>query len=128
MTLCLDSWAVLAWLDGDEPAAGRVASGLTGGAHMSWINVCEVYYRVARDHGEHEADGVLNALKEQLALELPTTSRMVAAARLKATYSIALADCFAIATAAAHSATLLTGDPEIIDAQDLPCLVEDLRG
>lgn len=127
MNVCLDSWAVLAWLDGDEPAASRVASNLSDQAHMSWINVCEVYYRVARDHGEHEADEVLTALKERLALELPTTNRMVSAARLKATYSVALADCFAIATAVAHSATLLTGDPEIIDAKHLPCSVEDLR-
>ena len=41
--------------------------------------------------------------------------------------SIALGDCFAIATARSHGLTLLTGDPEIL-AQDLPCPVEDLRG
>ena len=28
MSVCLDSWAVLAWLDGDEPAAGAVQAAL----------------------------------------------------------------------------------------------------
>lgn len=127
MSICLDSWAVLAWLDGDEPAARRVTSSLNDRPYMSWINVCEVYYRVMRDHGEGEADEVLASLKKALVLDLPTTSRMVSAAHLKANYSIALADCFAIATAKAHAATLLTGDPEIISAQNLPCQVEDIR-
>ena len=52
---------------------------------------------------------------------------MIEAARLKAAHPIALADCFAIATAAAHGLPLLTGDPEILSRVDLPCVVEDLR-
>lgn len=93
---------------------------------MSWINLCEVYYRVARDHGQDEADEVLRDLRKLLQCDLPTTRRMIAAARLKVDHTIALADCFAIATAAAHRVTLLTGDPEILGAKELPCVVEDL--
>lgn len=52
---------------------------------------------------------------------------MRAAAILKADNSIALADCFAIALAAEEGAALLTGDPEIIEADQLPCRVVDLR-
>jgi uncharacterized protein with PIN domain len=52
---------------------------------------------------------------------------MIEAARLKARAPIALGDCFAVATAAAHEVPLLTGDPEIIDLADRPCKVEDLR-
>ncbi len=52
---------------------------------------------------------------------------MIEVARLKAAYPVALAGCFAIATAAAHGRILLTGDPEIIGRPDLPCAVEDLR-
>ena len=52
---------------------------------------------------------------------------MVDAARLKARAAIALGDCFAVVTAAAHDLTLLTGDPEILDLPDSPCRVEDLR-
>jgi uncharacterized protein with PIN domain len=52
---------------------------------------------------------------------------MIEVARLKARAAIALGDCFAVTTAAAHDLPLLTGDPEIIDLADCPCLVEDLR-
>jgi len=49
-------------------------------------------------------------------------------ARLKARAAIALGDCFAVVTAAAHGLVLLTGDPEILELTDSPCVVEDLRG
>ncbi|MCW3017870.1 MAG: type toxin-antitoxin system VapC family toxin [Solirubrobacterales bacterium] len=52
---------------------------------------------------------------------------MIEVARLKARAPIALGDCFAVTTAAAHDLPLLTGDPEIIDLADRPCRVEDLR-
>jgi len=52
---------------------------------------------------------------------------MIETARLKARASIALGNCFAITTAAAHGLVLLTGDPEILDPPDLPCRTEDLR-
>ncbi len=94
---------------------------------LSWINAVEVYDRIERDHGRLAADDVLITLRTTLALELPNQSRMIEAARLKAAISIALGDCFAIATAAAHHLPLLTGDPEILDCDDLPCEVRDLR-
>ncbi len=52
---------------------------------------------------------------------------MIETARLKSAMPIALADCFAIATAKSHGVTLLTGDPEILD-REVPCEVEDQRG
>jgi predicted nucleic acid-binding protein len=52
---------------------------------------------------------------------------MIEATRLKARASIALADCFAATTAAAHGVVLLTGDPELLDLDDPPCELEDLR-
>jgi len=94
---------------------------------MSWVNVVEVYYRVERDHGRRAAHDVLSELRTALDLDLPGTARMVETARLKARLPIALGDCFAIATAAAHQLPLLTGDPEILSRTDLPCEVEDLR-
>ena len=127
MTVCLDSWAVLAWLDGDQPAQGRIEPLLKGRPLISWINAVEVYYRVERDHGRAEADEVLAGMRKAFEVDLPGTSLMIETARLKATLPIALGDCFAIATARNRNLTLLTGDPEILD-RDLPCLVEDLRG
>ena len=94
---------------------------------VSWVNLVEVYYRVERDHGRSAADDTLASLRAELAPDLPGTARMVDAARLKARAPIALGDCFAIVTAAAHGLTLLTGDPEILDLPNSPCSVEDLR-
>lgn len=130
MKSCLDSWAVLAWLDGEEPAATIVAETLKRERPaMSWLNLVEVHYRTIRDHGRQEADEVLSELRPQLTEHLPGVAAMRAVATLKAANPIALADCFAIALAGSEGAQLLTGDPEIIDrAEDLPCVVEDLRG
>ena len=128
MTVCLDSWAVLAWLDGDEPALSRINGVLASRPVISWVNLVEVYYRVERDHGRTAADEILAELRANLAPDLPGTARMIEAARLKSRAAIALGDCFALATAAAHGLVLLTGDPEILDLADAPCGVEDLRG
>lgn len=127
MSACLDSWAILAWLDGEEPAFTRVEALLPSRPVVSWINLVEVYYRVERDHGRAAADETLRALRASLAADLPGTARMLDAARLKARAAIALGDCFAVVTAAAHGLVLLTGDPEILDLSSPPCAVEDLR-
>lgn len=127
MTVCLDSWAILAWLDGEEPALSRVEQTIESRPVVSWVNLVEVYYRIERDHGRLAADDTLSALRAALTLDLPGTARMIEVARLKARSPIALGDCFAVVTAAAHEAALLTGDPEIIELDDAPCAVEDLR-
>lgn len=127
MSVCLDSWAILAWLDGEEPALSRVERLLTARPVVSWVNLVEVYYRVERVHGRAAADEILSSLRASLAPDLPGTARMIDAARLKARAAIALGDCFAVVTAAAHGLVLLTGDPEILELTDSPCPVEDLR-
>jgi uncharacterized protein with PIN domain len=125
--VCLDSWAILAWLDGEEPALSRVEQGIASRPVVSWINLVEVYYRVERDHGRPAADETLGLLRSALSADLPGTVRMIQVARLKARASIALGDCFAVATAIAHGLVLLTGDPEILTLPDRLCDVEDLR-
>ncbi len=128
MSVCLDSWAILAWLDGEEPAHSRVDAALDSRPVVSWVNLIDVYYRIERDHGRDAADATLTALRRKLSPDLPGTARMIDTARLKARATIALADCFAATTAAAHGLVLLTGDPELVDLADPPCVVEDLRG
>jgi PIN domain nuclease of toxin-antitoxin system len=127
VSFCLDSWAVLAWLDGEEPALSRVEELISTRPVVSWINLVEVYYRLERDQGRIVADDTLASVRSVVSPELPGTTRMIEAARLKARAPIALGDCFAVTTAAAHDLVLLTGDPEIIDLPDLPCQIEDLR-
>jgi predicted nucleic acid-binding protein len=127
MSVCLDSWAVLAWLDGDEPAAGAVQQALDAERPwMSWLNVGEVAYQLERRHGADEAALVVRRLRAAVALDEVTPERVLAAAHIKAAHPIAFADCFALATAAAHGATLFTGDPELLD-RDSGCAMRDLR-
>ncbi len=129
MKRCLDSWAVLAWLDGEEPAAAVVERTIKRERPaMSWLNLVEVHYRTTRDHGRQDADQVLAELRPSIAENLPAIAAMRDVSALKAAHPIALTDCFAIALAAEGEAELLTGDPEIIDrADELPCRVVDLR-
>jgi len=115
VTDCLDSWAVLRWLEGEEPAASRVETALANRAVMSWINLGEVAYVIERSAGAEEARTVVRELRRKLTLDLPTEERVLQAAALKARYPMAYADAFAVATAIGHDALLLTGDPEILD-------------
>jgi len=126
LTESLDSWAVLRWLDGDEPAAARVEAAMPSRPVMSWINLGEVAYIVERRAGADRARRVVRELRLRLTLDLPTEARVLEAAHLKAGYPMAYADAFAVATAIAHGATLLTGHPEILEG-DPAWPVEDLR-
>lgn len=127
MNVCLDSWAVLAWLGGDEPAAGAVLDAFhTGRPWMSWLNLGEVAYQIERHRGAGEAVLTVSRLRAAVALDDVTGDRVLAAARIKAAHPIAFADCFAAATAAARDATLFTGDPELLE-RDVGCRVRDLR-
>jgi uncharacterized protein with PIN domain len=129
MRRCLDSWAVLAWLDGEEPAAAVVERTIKRERPaMSWMNLIEVHYRTTRDHGRQEADQMLAELRPLITESLPGIATMRSVSALKAEHPIALADCFAVALAAEEEAELLTGGPEIIDRTDqLACKVMDLR-
>lgn len=93
---------------------------------MSWINLGEVAYIVERQAGGETARRVVRELRPRLTLDLPTAARVLEAAHLKAEHAMAYADAFAVATAIAHRAILLTGDPEILGG-DPAWPVADLR-
>jgi predicted nucleic acid-binding protein len=93
---------------------------------MSWINLGEVSYIIERQAGPDQARRVVRDLRRQLTMDLPNEALILQAAHLKALHPMAYADAFAVATALTHHATLLTGDPEILDADaDWPTI--DLR-
>lgn len=114
MAVCLDSWAVLHWLEGVEPSAKRVERAIEDGALMSWVNVGEVAYVVARKAGDAAAQEVTRELRRRVQLEVPTPERFLDAARLKAQHRLAYPDAIAIATAKANRADLLTGNPDLL--------------
>lgn len=121
----LDSWTILAYLQ-DEPAAPIIVE-LLSDAHdqeiplyMSVINVCEVWYILAREVSENEADSSINELR-QLGIQFQDVNWELAqeAARFKSKGKMSLADTFAAALAKQLKADLVTGDMEFqqIDGQ-----------
>jgi predicted nucleic acid-binding protein len=92
---------------------------------MSRINLGEVYHTIYRAAGVAEAESTISLLRPMLALDGASPERVLAAARIKAAHPLAYGDAFAVATAAAHGAVLLTGDPEIT-RRSVGCRVEDL--
>lgn len=117
----MDAWALLAFLQGEEPAASRVrevieaAQDGTARLFVSIINIGEVYYRVGKTHSSKEADSVLADLY-LLPMEILSADddTVLSAARLKMAHTLSYADAFAAVTAQQKDATLLTGDPELI--------------
>ena len=127
MTIVLDSWAVLRFLENAQPAADLVAALLDDQRPlMSWINLGEVHYVVRRAHGEDAAMETVRDLRDVLDVRLPDERIVLDAARIKADHPMAFADAFAAALAIAERAMLWTGDPELLVA-DTPWQWRDLR-
>ena len=126
MTPVLDAWAVLHLLTHEDAAARRVRDVLDLRPVISWVNLGEVAYVVARRHGPGAAAEAVRDLRPQLRVEAASEERTLAAARLKAEHACPYADAFAAATALAHDGVLLTGDPDLL-VTGAPWRWEDLR-
>ena len=116
----LDAWAMLALLQGEEPAASRVrqllesAQGGESELFISIINLGEVAYCVGRVEGEKAAWTTLDEIRRLALTVAPATDeRVLSAARLKMRYAISYADAFAAALAQELGAVLVSGDPEL---------------
>ncbi|MGA9031624.1 MAG: type II toxin-antitoxin system VapC family toxin [Sulfuricaulis sp.] len=116
--LVLDSWAVLAYLE-DEDSSQKVAD-LIADAHengipllMSVVNAGEVWYILAREISETEADKGVDGLR-QLGIEFVDVDWKLArqAGTFKSKNRMSFADCFAAALAREVRASLVTGDKE----------------
>ena len=115
MTVVLDSWAVLRYLENADPAATLIADLLDDGRPlMSWINLGEVHYVLRRVRGEDDAIETVRDLRDLIDVRLPNERLVLDAARLKADHPMAYADAFGAALAIAEHATLWTGDPELL--------------
>jgi predicted nucleic acid-binding protein len=127
VTVVLDSWAILRYLEDTGPGAGKVARLLHRERPlMSWINLGEVFYVVRRVHDEGVATSTVRDLRDVVTAELPDEAMVLDAARIKAAHPLAYADAFAAAAAIRHDATLWTGDPELL-VPDAPWAWRDLR-
>ncbi|MCL4806567.1 MAG: type II toxin-antitoxin system VapC family toxin [Thermoanaerobaculia bacterium] len=122
MSVCLDSFALLSWLQGEQGAPiveGHLSEASTSRGSRCWIsavNLAEVYYRLHRTLGTEPADEFWKgALRGEIPVSVvdATRPRVLEAARLKARFPIALADAFAVQVAREKGVPLVTGDPEI---------------
>lgn len=114
----LDSWAILAYL-GDESAGKEVAE-LMADAHdgdtpllMSVVNVGEVWYILARQFSEAEADKGVEGLRQLGIQFIDADWKLTRQAGIyKSRMRMSYADCFAAAMAKEHKSELVTGDRE----------------
>lgn len=127
MSAVLDSYAVIALVQGEKGAITVRDAIEAGDARISWINLGEVYYILARKVGNALAHQIVQDAQTDLRVEPPDGTLTLEAARLKARGGIAYADCFAFAMAQRDGLPLLTGDPEILALADQVDVV-DLRG
>ncbi len=115
----LDSWALMAFFEGQEPAAAKVEEMLAQ-AHeegtplfMATINLGEVWYSSARAESEAAAEErVADVLKLGVEIIPADWALTRQAAPYKARGGVSYADCFAVALARMKKAELVTGDPE----------------
>jgi predicted nucleic acid-binding protein len=120
----LDAWAILALLQREEPAASRVKQLLEEASRgdielsISIINLGEIVYRIGKERGENEALETLDQLRRLPMRVLPATDEAVfAAVGFKMHYPISYADAFAAAAAEALGATLVSGDPDLVQLE-----------
>ena len=120
----LDSWAVIAYLE-DEPSAEQVEE-LIATAHeeqipiyMSVVNVGEVWYTLAREVSEEEANAGVKMLSDlRIQFENVDWELTQEAARFKSQNKMSYADAFAAALAKVKKADLVTGDHEFKPLDD----------
>ncbi len=125
-TRVLDSWAVLEWINGRQPA-GKFMDTLLSEAEagtarllMSAINVGEVYYFLRKHHSESLAESWRESSRTlPVTVDVPAADDIWNAASLKGRFPISYADAFAAALAQKYNCPLVTGDPELRTVEQL---------
>jgi len=88
--------------------------------YLSAINLGEIIYSTKRAFGDQKKIEVLAHIERLKFAVLPVPNSLVfQAAEYKAQFSIAYADCFALASAVEHRAAVVTGDPEFRKVEHL---------
>jgi predicted nucleic acid-binding protein len=88
---------------------------------MSWLNVAETFYILAKRASPAVAEEFLSRLPSlPIRIVLPDEDGIIAGARIKAAHPVAFGDAFAIALAQAEQASVITGDDEIRQCAVVP--------
>ncbi len=122
--LVLDSWSVIAYLE-DEPSGQLVADWIASAhdeeipIYMTVVNAGEVWYIIAREISEEEANGSIKELRElRIQFVYVDWELTQEAARFKSRHKMSYADCYAAALANSRKADLVTGDAEFKAVED----------
>jgi len=88
--------------------------------YMSAINLGEIIYSTKKEFGDQKKLEVLANIERLNFTILPVPNNLIfRGAEYKAQYALSYADCFALASAVEHKATLVTGDPEFKKVEHL---------
>ncbi len=81
--------------------------------YLPAINLGEIIYITKREFGDQQKLEVLANIERLDFTILPAPNELIyQAAEYKSEYSLSYADCFVLASAIEHKATIVTGDPE----------------
>jgi predicted nucleic acid-binding protein len=95
-----------AYIDGDEDAI------------VSAINVAEVYRWVLREYDEPTAEDYRSILRTRAGIVPVDEATAVRGAQVRAAHGWGLRDALVYATATAHAARIVTGDPDFRKVPD----------
>jgi uncharacterized protein len=123
--IVLDSWSIIAYLE-DEPSGQKIADLIADANEeeiplcMSVVNAGEVWYIIAREISEEEANSSIKQLRElRIQLKDADWELTQEAARFKSQHKMSYADCYAGALAKTMKADLVTGDKEFKAIEDV---------
>lgn len=121
----LDSFAVLAYFS-KEPGGERIKHLLLHAKMgkvqllLPAVNLGEVAYITERERGREKAQETIAVVQQTAIQVMPVNySRVMAAAHIKANYSISYADAFVAAAAVESGAVVVSGDPDFRKLKDL---------
>lgn len=87
---------------------------------INLINLGEVYYIMIRRVGLEAAKRYLESFYQlTIKVIMPSEELIFSASEIKAKYAISYSDCFVAATALKYDASVITGDPEFKNIEDL---------
>jgi len=92
--------------------------------YINAINLGEIVYSTKKEFGDQKKLEVLANIERLNFTILPIPNSLIfRAAEYKAQYAVSYADCFTLASAVEHKATLVTGDPEFKKVEHLVDIV-----
>jgi len=92
--------------------------------YINALNLGEIIYSTKREFGDQKKLEVLANIERLSFTILPIPNNLIfQAAEYKAQYGISYADCFLLASAIEHKATIVTGDPEFKKVEHLVDIV-----